>query len=87
MARPASVRSFFRIASLGDALAGGGALLISTTLPYLSRPVAMDTPEVGQPLSREAVWARVVHIISDQMQIDVPEIVPEARITQDLGID
>ena len=47
----------------------------------------MDTPEVGQPLSREAVWARVVHIISDQMQIDVPEIVPEARITQDLGID
>jgi hypothetical protein len=40
MARPASVRTFSRIASFGDASAGGESLLGSTTSPCLSRPVA-----------------------------------------------
>jgi hypothetical protein len=41
----------------------------------------------SKPLSREAVWTQIVHILSDQMQIDAEEIVPEARITEDLRID
>jgi hypothetical protein len=41
----------------------------------------------GQPPSREAVWAQIVHIFSDQMQIDAEEIVPGARISEDLRID
>ena len=41
----------------------------------------------SQPLSREAVWERIVFIFSDQMQIDAEEIVPEAKISEDLRID
>jgi hypothetical protein len=41
----------------------------------------------SKPLSREAVWTQIVHILSDQMKIDAEEIVPEARITEDLRID
>ena len=39
-AGPASVRNLWRIASFGDASAGGGLLLVSTAPPCLSRPVA-----------------------------------------------
>jgi hypothetical protein len=40
-----------------------------------------------EPLDREDVWERIVFIFSDQMQIDVEEIVPGARIGEDLRID
>ena len=43
--------------------------------------------DASQPLSRDAVWARIVRIFSDQMQMDEEEIVPDARIVQDLGIE
>lgn len=41
---------------------------------------------VSQPLSREVVWERIVFIFCDHMQIGAEEVVPEARIVQDLGI-
>jgi hypothetical protein len=43
--------------------------------------------EENHPVSRESVWARIVHIFSDQMQIEVEKILPEAKISEDLRID
>lgn len=39
------------------------------------------------PISREIAWARIVQIFCDQMQLAPEEIVPNARIGEDLGID
>ena len=37
--------------------------------------------------SRQEVWTRLVYIFSDQQQLRPAEIVPEARIREDLGIE
>jgi acyl carrier protein len=39
----------------------------------------------AQPLSRREVWLRLVHIISEQLDFDPAEIVPEASFAEDLG--
>lgn len=57
-------------------------IVLTMNFETLSPPSAAP-----QPLNREEVWARIVHIFSDQMGIDEEEIVPRARIASDLRID
>jgi acyl carrier protein len=38
-------------------------------------------------ISKEFVWTKLVHIISDQLQIDPAEVVPSASFLHDLGAD
>jgi hypothetical protein len=40
-----------------------------------------------QPLSREYVWERLVHHFTEQLQLEPEDIVPEASIAVDLGVD
>ena len=41
----------------------------------------------GRLMSRDEVWGRIVRIIHEQQGIAWEEILPEARIVEDLGID
>jgi acyl carrier protein len=40
-----------------------------------------------QPISRRDVWQELVYILGDQQGLNPEQIVPEARLIEDLGID
>lgn len=41
----------------------------------------------SDPLSREDLWERIVYIFADQLGLESEDIVPAARISEDLGVD
>jgi acyl carrier protein len=41
----------------------------------------------GTVPSKEYVWTRIVRVFCDQLQVSPEEVVPEARIIEDLGVD
>jgi hypothetical protein len=59
-----------------------------STMVLVMNPDAFSAPQCGPPvLTKEGVWAKLVQIFCDQQGLSPQEIVPEARIVQDLGID
>jgi acyl carrier protein len=45
-----------------------------------------SSPGELEPPSKENVWKRIVDVICDQMALESDEVVPEARIVEDLGV-
>jgi hypothetical protein len=43
--------------------------------------------EQSEKMSNEAVWLKIVDIFCDQLQVDPSEVVPNASIVDDLGVD
>jgi hypothetical protein len=72
-----------RVLELPVATAGDSARMVLTMNFAAFTPASVG----NEPLSRENVWMRIVSIFSDQVQIDAEEIIPEARISEDLRID
>jgi acyl carrier protein len=72
-----------RVLELPAATAGDLARMVLT----LNFDVFAPASEGNESLTKENVWVRIVAIFSDQMQIDAEEIIPEAKIAEDLRID
>jgi hypothetical protein len=43
--------------------------------------------EDGKRLSKDLVWSKLVEIFCDQLQVERDEVVPDASIAEDLGVD
>ncbi|HEX5282582.1 MAG TPA: hypothetical protein VFW30_00550, partial [Bryocella sp.] len=54
---------------------------------FLYRNKPLPAPPEILPWSAQTVWDALVAIFADQMQLDPDEIIPDARIATDLGID
>lgn len=73
-----SLRTELPVNSAGDL----ARLLLSTHYEYFA-----PTAEQGTIPSKEYIWTCLVEIITDQLQIEPEDVVPNARFIEDLGVD
>lgn len=65
----------------------GDAGELARVVMGMNPSVFTSTPENDKPQTEDMVWARLVEIFCDQLQIEPQEVIPRARIAEDLGVD